>query len=153
MLAAFGHPGLAAAGAPTFASLREYAIAVDAGVARSVRVDSEAERMLLEELRARGIEPAAKVGVAGYELDFAFVASDGRLNIEVDGPLHERAGGEQRFADLARDRMLVARGWTVLRIPAWRCRTQPAECVDEVVWVLEQLGGGLSPSQGATGSA
>ena len=138
-LVAFGHPRLASAGAATFASLREYVIATESGMPRSSRVDSEAERMLREALRARGLEPAAKITVVGYELDFALAAGSGRVNVEVDGRLHEGAGGEQRFADLARDRMLSERGWTVLRIPAWRCRAQPDACADEVAWVCAQL--------------
>jgi len=69
--------------------------------------------------------PQLKPTVEGYELDFAFDLPAGRLNVEVDGVHHTDARGRQRRQDLARDHILEGLGWSVQRIPAWRCLVAP----------------------------
>ena len=126
-LVVLGHPEIGAAGSPTLASLRTYLrdTAIDANETRpvtdTVRVDSRAESRLLDAMRNAGWRPSAKLYVEGYELDFALLEAGRRLNIEVDGDHHVDARGRLRRQDLARDRILRAVGWEVLRIPAWRC--------------------------------
>lgn len=97
---------------------------------------SEAERRLFEALARRGHVPQLKPTVEGYELDFAFRLPSGRVNVEVDGVHHTDARGRQRRQDLARDHILEGLGWTVERIPAWRCLVAPDETAEALVSVL-----------------
>ena len=75
------------------------------------------------------LRPYAKLNVEGYELDFALMEQGIKLNIEVDGDQHLDVRGRQRRQDMTRDRVLSDIGWTVLRIPAWRCH----EDIDTVI--------------------
>lgn len=90
------------------------------------RLHSEAERRLFAALRSIGVEVVAKPVESGYELDFAVRRGDGRrLDVECDGAQHVDPRGRQRRQDLARDRVLEGLGWQVVRVPAWRCLTEP----------------------------
>lgn len=97
---------------------------------------SEAERRLFEALSRRGHVPELKPMVEGYELDFAFDLPGGGLNVEVDGVHHTDARGRQRRQDLARDHILEGLGWSVQRIPAWRCLVAPDETAEALVGLL-----------------
>ena len=59
-------------------------------------------------------EPLVNVVYLGFEVDFRWPAH--RVAVEVDGPHHGRA--YNRNADIARDKALVADGYTVLRFSA-----------------------------------
>lgn len=59
-------------------------------------------------------EPLVNVVYLGFEVDFRWPAQ--RVAVEVDGPHHGRA--YDRHADIARDKALVADGYTVLRFSA-----------------------------------
>ena len=59
-------------------------------------------------------EPLVNVVYLGFEVDFRWPAQ--RVAVEVDGPHHGRA--YNRNADIARDKALVADGYTVLRFSA-----------------------------------
>ena len=59
-------------------------------------------------------EPLVNVVYLGFEVDFRWPAQ--RVAVEVDGPHHGRA--YNRIADVARDKALVADGYTVLRFSA-----------------------------------
>ena len=59
-------------------------------------------------------EPLVNVVYLGFEVDFRWPAQ--RVAVEVDGPHHGRA--YDRNADIARDKALVADGYTVLRFSA-----------------------------------
>jgi hypothetical protein len=73
---------------------------------------SNPERRFLRRIRALALpEPECNVAVEGRERDFAWRAL--RVVVEVDGPHHEDP--DVRRFDRARDRELVAAGWTVLR--------------------------------------
>ncbi len=76
--------------------------------------------------------PYAKLEVEGYELDFALLEQGIKLNVEVDGDQHLDARGRHRRQDLARDRVLDKLGWTILRIPAWRCHEEINSVIDEI---------------------
>ncbi|MGY1793073.1 AAA domain-containing protein [Geodermatophilus sp. SYSU D00525] len=97
------------------------------------RLHSEAERRLYAALTEAGLEVQLKPVVDGYELDFAVVAADGRqIDVECDGTQHTDVRGRQRRQDLVRDLVLQRLGWQVLRIPAWRCLTEPRAAAHDV---------------------
>lgn len=65
-------------------------------------------------------------------LDFAFISSTIRLNVEVDGhEFHERTK-EQARRDRSRDRELTADGWTVLRFTGQEVWADALGCVDQI---------------------
>ena len=144
MLVVLGHPDLDAARSPTLASLREHILAVEgAGGRRGSRVPvpthSDSERLLLEAMRRRGLAPIGKFDVEGFELDFALMDGSAKLNVEVDGDHHLDVRRRKRRNDVARDEILGRMGWTVLRIPAWRCHDEPDVAADEIQSAHEQL--------------
>ena len=137
-----GHPGMKNLGSDTLVSLREYAkqeqYRAGEGDRTSTvdryRTDSQAERRLLDAMWLSDLIPTAKakVIVGGYELDFVLEDGPLRLNIEVDGDQHLDSRGYQRRQDLARDRILRKMGWDVMRIPAWRCFSDPQSALQEI---------------------
>jgi len=54
---------------------------------------------------------------------------------EID---HDEDGILQRRQDLARDQVLAGLGWTVIRVPAWRCL---ADAADTARQIADQLNG------------
>ena len=137
-LIVLGHPRVGGLGSPTLASLRTY---LRDEVARSedpsqpmaeFRTDSRSEQLLLDAMQLGHLRPHAKLNVEGYELDFALMEQGIRLDIEVDGDQHLDARGQRRRQDIARDRVLLNLGWTVLRIPAWRCYEEIDSVIDEI---------------------
>ena len=72
------------------------------------------ERLLWERLRGSrlGVGFRRQVVIGEYIVDFAAPAV--RLVVEVDGGCHD----ERRRADARRDRVLLERGWRVLRLAA-----------------------------------
>lgn len=136
-LTVVGHPRIEELGSPTLASLRAYlrevaVHEVDPAQSARFRVDSTAERLLLEAMQLNDLEPYAKLTVQGYEMDFALLEGGIKLNIEVDGDQHLDDRGQQRRQDIIRDRLLGRIGWTVRRVPAWRCHTEVAAVVDGI---------------------
>ncbi|MGY1709867.1 AAA domain-containing protein [Geodermatophilus sp. SYSU D00758] len=97
------------------------------------RLHSEAERRLYAALTDAGLSVQLKPVVDGYELDFAVITADGRqFDVECDGTQHTDARGRQRRQDLVRDLVLQRLGWRVLRVPAWRCLTEPGAAARDV---------------------
>ena len=134
-----GHPSVGEQGSPTLASLRTYLcdevgrrVNADGGDTAEFRIDSEAEKRLITAMQRNNLEPLAKLNVEGYELDFALMEQGIKLNIEVDGDQHLDARGRQRRQDITRDRILSRLGWTVIRIPAWRCYAETDTVLDEI---------------------
>ena len=144
-LIVLGHPLMRDLGSPTLASLRIYLsdeVAQDGEVGApfaEFRTDSTSEKLLLDAMQLRDLLPYAKLEVEGYELDFALLEQGIKLNIEIDGDQHLDARGRQRRQDLTRDRVLVKLGWTVLRIPAWRCHEEIGSVIDEIRKMRDQL--------------
>jgi very-short-patch-repair endonuclease len=98
------------------------------------RLHSESERRLFAALQAAGAEVRLKPVVSGYELDFAVRLANGRqLDVECDGGQHLDPRGRQRRRDLARDEVLQHLGWQVIRVPAWRCLTEPERVAAEIL--------------------
>ena len=144
-LVVLGHPLMAELGSPTLASLRVY---LRDEVARNksnqpstaeFRTDSVPEQRLLDAMQLNDLIPYAKLHVEGYELDFALLERGIRLNIEVDGDQHVDARGRQRRQDITRDRVLAKLGWTVLRIPAWRCHEEMDSVIEEINRAQDRL--------------
>ena len=132
-------------GSPTLASLRIYLrdeVARNEGTGSpfaEFRTDSTSEKLLLDAMQLRDLLPYAKLAVEGYELDFALLEQGVKLNVEVDGDQHLDARRRQRRRDLTRDRVLVKLGWTVLRIPAWRCHEEIGSVIDEIRKMRDKL--------------
>jgi len=146
-LIVLGHPGISDLANPTLASLRTYLrdevlddeVRQDTTTVAEFRTDSEAEKRLLEAMQFGDLLPYAKLNVEGYELDFALLEQGIKLNIEVDGDQHLDARGRQRRQDIARDRRLAAIGWSVLRIPAWRCYSELDEAIGEIRAIRDRM--------------
>ena len=137
-LIVLGHPLIGDLGSPTLASLRAY---LRDEVARNedtiqpsaeFRMDSRSEKLLFDAMQLRDLVPSAKLNMEGYELDFALLEQGIKLNIEVDGDQHLDTRGRQRRQDITRDRVISKLGWTVLRIPAWRCHEEIDSVIDEI---------------------
>ncbi len=140
-LVVLGHPRMGDLGSPTLASLRAYLhrlrddVALNQGdvsASAEFRTDSTSERLLLDAMQLGALLPYAKLQVEGYELDFALLDQGVRLNIEVDGDQHFDGRGRQRRQDTTRDRVLEGLGWTVLRIPAWRCHAEMDSVIEDI---------------------
>ena len=144
-LVVLGHPSIGALGSPTLAGLRAYLSDELARNARGdpavaeFRIDSRSEQLLFDAMQRADLRPYAKLNVEGYELDFALMERGIRLNVEVDGDQHLDVRGRQRRQDAARDRVLSDIGWTVLRIPAWRCHEDIDMAVAEVAEARDRL--------------
>ena len=144
-LIVLGHPLIRDLGSPTLASLRAYLddeVTRNEGAGMTVpefRTDSTSEKLLLDAMQLGDLLPYAKLEVEGYELDFALLEQGIKLNVEVDGDQHLDARGRQRCQDLARDRILAKLGWTVLRIPAWRCHEEIDSVIDEISKTRDRL--------------
>ena len=103
------------------------------------RTDSMSEKILLNAMQLQDLLPYGKIEVEGYELDFALLEQGIKLNIEVDGDQHLDARGRQRRQDITRDRVLSNLGWTILRIPAWRCHEEIDSVIEEIGKTRDRL--------------
>ena len=141
MLIVLGHPLMGNLGSPTLASLQAYLreeVARNEGSAE-FRTDSMSEKILLNAMQLQDLLPYGKIEVEGYELDFALLEQGIKLNIEVDGDQHLDARGRQRRQDITRDRVLSNLGWTILRIPAWRCHEEIDSVIEEIGKTRDRL--------------
>ncbi len=93
---------------------------------------SEAELRLFEALIRAEIDVVPKVRVQGYEADFVIRAGNVIINLECDGRHHENGAGRLRRQDRARDGLIEAMGWRVVRVPAWRCLHMPAQVAEQI---------------------
>ena len=144
-LVVLGHPDIEELGSPTLASLRVYLREEVAGnedsdlLRAEYRTDSTSEQLLLEAMQLGDLVPNPRIEVEGYELDFALLEQGIKLNVEVDGDQHIDARGRQRRQDITRDRVLTRLGWTVLRIPAWRCHEEIDSVIQEISSIRDRL--------------
>ena len=144
-LIVLGHPLIENLGSPTLGSLRVYLrdeVARNEGagsLSAEFRTDSTSEKLLLDAMQLQALLPYAKPEVEGYELDFALLEQGIKLNVEVDGDQHLDARSRQRRQDITRDRVLANLGWTVLRIPAWRCHQEIDSVIEEIRKTQDRL--------------
>lgn len=104
------------------------------------RVDTELVCWANGDLR---MWPQHEVFGGRYRLDFAIMNSHFRwkLAIECDGhDFHERTK-EQAQRDKARDRDLVADGWTVLRFTGSEIHKNPSDCAEQIIGHVVALSG------------
>ena len=52
------------------------------------RTDSTSEQLSLDSMQLSNLMPYVKLEVEGYELDFALVEHEMKMNVEVDGDQH-----------------------------------------------------------------
>ncbi len=98
-------------------------------VARPERV-SDWEHILYRALYAAGIRSIPQYTVEQYDLDFAVIVGDRKLNIEVDGERYHRSWtGELCLRDQLRNQRLIELGWEVKRFWVYEIRDRLPECV------------------------
>lgn len=98
-------------------------------VARPERV-SDWERYFYRALYTAGIRPIPQYTVEQYDLDFALIVGDRKLNIEVDGERYHRSWtGELCLRDQLRNQRLIELGWEVKRFWVYEIRDRLPECV------------------------
>lgn len=112
-------------------------------VARPEQV-SDWERLLYRALYAAGVRPIPQYSVEQYDLDFAVIVGDRRLNIEVDGECYHRSWtGELCLRDQLRNQRLIELGWEVKRFWVYEVRDSLDECVGAISrWVAGGKGTG-----------
>ena len=105
-------------------------------VARPERV-SDWERLFYTALFDAGLRPIPQFSVEQYELDFALIVGNRRLDIEVDGERYHRAWtGELCLRDQLRNQRLIELGWEVKRFWVYEIRDRLPDCVKFVKeWV------------------
>lgn len=109
-------------------------------VARPEQV-SDWERLLYRALHAAGVRAIPQYTVEQYDLDFAFIVGERRLNIEVDGERYHRSWtGELCLRDQLRNQRLIELGWEVRRFWVYEVRDQLEECVGVVRGWVEGRG-------------
>lgn len=91
---------------------------------------SEWERALYRALFKAGLRTIPQYSVEQYDLDFALVSGERRLNIEVDGERYHRSWtGELCIRDQLRNQRLIELGWEVKRFWVYEIRDR----LDDVV--------------------
>jgi very-short-patch-repair endonuclease len=108
------------------------------------------EHVLYKALYSAGLRPLPQYSVEQYLLDFAIVAGDRRLNVEVDGEYYHRNwDGELCRRDQIRNQRLIELGWDVMRFWVYQVRDDLPTCVNRVkAWVT-----GSSALSGVAGPA
>ena len=96
------------------------------------------ELMLWTELQKRpgGHKFRKQVPQHPYTLDFACLKA--RLAIEVDGAAHDH--GDRPRKDEVRDRVMGARGFRTLRLPAFEVLNNMERCVAGIVALCDECG-------------
>ncbi|HUO43963.1 MAG TPA: AAA domain-containing protein [Burkholderiales bacterium] len=91
---------------------------------------SDWERTLYRALYRAGLRPIPQYSVEQYDLDFALIVGNRRLDIEVDGQRYHRSWtGELCLRDQLRNQRLIELGWEVKRFWVYEVRDQLNECV------------------------
>lgn len=107
-------------------------------VARPEQV-SDWERLFYRALYAAGVRSIPQFTVEQYDLDFAVIAGNKKLNIEVDGERYHRSWtGELCLRDQLRNQRMIELGWEVKRFWVYEIRDRLPECVEWVrAWSLQ----------------
>ena len=120
-------------------------------VSRPERV-SDWERLFYRALYQAGLRPIPQFSVEQFDLDFAVVVGNRRLNIEVDGERYHRSWtGELCLRDQLRNQRLIELGWDVKRFWVYEIRDRLPECVKQVQdWVASARSHQLTVDQDST---
>ena len=103
------------------------------------RVSDWERKVLFPALYSAGIKVIPQYEVEQYDLDFALIAGDRRLNIEVDGERYHRSWtGELCLRDRLRNQRLIELGWEVKRFWVYEVRDRLPECVQFVKSWIEK---------------
>tara|TARA_R110002072_G_scaffold45140_4_gene125771 strand:- start:1025 stop:4048 length:3024 start_codon:yes stop_codon:yes gene_type:complete len=94
--------------------------------------DSDWERKVYYDLKARGLDPEPQFEIAGRRLDFALFGNTGvKLDLEIDGRhWHQDADGRRKMADHWRDHQLKSMGWRVRRFWVDELSKDMEACLD-----------------------
>jgi very-short-patch-repair endonuclease len=86
---------------------------------------------------AVGLRPIPQYSVEQYDLDFAVLAGDRKLAVEVDGERYHRSWtGELCLRDQLRNQRLIELGWDVQRFWVYEIRDELQRCVRRIEdWV------------------
>jgi very-short-patch-repair endonuclease len=86
---------------------------------------------------AAGLRPIPQYSVEQYDLDFAVLAGDRKLAVEVDGERYHRSWtGELCLRDQLRNQRLIELGWDVQRFWVYEIRDELQRCVRRIEdWV------------------
>ena len=100
---------------------------------------SDWERIFYRTMVAEGLKPIPQFSVAQYDLDFAFIEGERRLDVEVDGERYHRDWtGELCVADQLRNQRLIELGWDVQRFWVYEIRDEPDRCIGRLKdWVTQ----------------
>ncbi len=91
---------------------------------------SDWEKILYRALYSAGIRPIPQYTNEQYDLDFAVIIGDRKLNIEVDGERYHRSWtGELCLRDQLRNQRMIELGWEVKRFWVYEIRDRLPECV------------------------
>lgn len=94
---------------------------------------SDWERLFYTKLHQAGFRPIPQYDVEKFILDFALIAGNRRLDIEVDGERYHRDWtGELLRRDQLRNMRLIELGWDVMRFWVYELRDNMPECVERV---------------------
>lgn len=98
---------------------------------------SDWERYFYKALYAAGIRPIPQYSVEQYDLDFAIIVGNRKLNIEIDGERYHRSWtGELCLRDQLRNQRLIELGWEVKRFWVYEIRDQLQDCVTQILaWI------------------
>lgn len=95
------------------------------GFAQAMREHpTEAERALQQAFWRLHVRPRRQAIVSGYIVDFYFPRA--KLIVEVDGYYHFTSKGQS--ADRVRTRVLMSKGFTVIRFPNSQVLKDPGRC-------------------------
>jgi very-short-patch-repair endonuclease len=94
---------------------------------------SDWERLLYTKLYQAGLRPIPQYDVEKFILDFALIAGNRRLDVEVDGERYHRDWtGELLRRDQLRNMRLIELGWDVMRFWVYELRDNMPQCVERV---------------------
>ena len=94
---------------------------------------SDWERLFYAKLYQAGLKSIPQYDVEKFILDFALIAGNRRLNIEVDGERYHRDWtGELLRRDQLRNMRLIELGWDVMRFWVYELRDNMPQCIERV---------------------
>ncbi len=103
---------------------------------------SDWERICYRAMVDAGLKPIPQFSVEQYDLDFALIEGDRKLDIEVDGERYHRSWtGELCLRDQLRNQRLIELGWEVKRFWVYEVRDELERCVGWLKdWVAQVRG-------------